>query len=363
MIIPELPDYLTRLGGAEYKGLIISLFTLTAGFSRPFSGKLTDKIGRIPVMVFGSIAAAISSLMYPLVSGIAGFFLIRLFHGLSTGFKPTGTAAYIADIIPKDRRGEALGLLGVFLSLGMSAGNAIGSPIAKHLGINSMFMISSFFGILSVLVLFRMKESLAEREKFRFSLLKMHLNEVFEPNIFLPAIIMVFTVISYGIILTIIPDFSVHLGLENKGIFFAYFTLSSILVRVFAGKASDRYGRLVVLRLSIIMLLIAMILLGFTKSYWMLVLSAVFFGQASGMSSPTIFAWTIDLAKDEHRGRAMSTLYISLELGVGLGALYSGWTYGNDFNNFPFTFWSGAFFALLAIIILSIWGHKPKPFV
>ena len=53
MIIPELPDYLTSLGGEEYKGLIISMFTLSAGLSRPFSGKLADTIGRIPVMVFG----------------------------------------------------------------------------------------------------------------------------------------------------------------------------------------------------------------------------------------------------------------------------------------------------------------------
>ncbi|HMQ62313.1 MAG TPA: hypothetical protein PKE06_16675, partial [Flavilitoribacter sp.] len=46
MLIPELPAYLTSLGGAEYKGLIIALFTVTAGISRPFSGRLTDTVGR-----------------------------------------------------------------------------------------------------------------------------------------------------------------------------------------------------------------------------------------------------------------------------------------------------------------------------
>ncbi len=50
MLIPELPSYLSNLGGSEYKGLIIALFTLTAGLSRPFSGKLTDTIGRKPVL-------------------------------------------------------------------------------------------------------------------------------------------------------------------------------------------------------------------------------------------------------------------------------------------------------------------------
>ena len=60
MLIPELPAYLSAMGGASYKGLIIALFTLTAGFSRPFSGKLTDTIGRVPVMAVGSIVCFLS---------------------------------------------------------------------------------------------------------------------------------------------------------------------------------------------------------------------------------------------------------------------------------------------------------------
>ena len=52
MIIPELPAFLTSLGGEDYKGLIIALFTLTAGISRPFSGKLADTIGRVPIILF-----------------------------------------------------------------------------------------------------------------------------------------------------------------------------------------------------------------------------------------------------------------------------------------------------------------------
>src|SRR5690606_26392454 len=59
MIIPELPNYLSSLGGGEHKGLIIALFTLTAGISRPFSGKLTDQWGRVPVMAVGSIVCVL----------------------------------------------------------------------------------------------------------------------------------------------------------------------------------------------------------------------------------------------------------------------------------------------------------------
>jgi MFS family permease len=98
MIIPELPSYLTSIGGGEYKGLIISLFTLTAGLSRPFSGKLADKVGRKPVMIFGAGICILVSLLYPVITSVAGFLFLRFVHGFSTGFTPTGISAYVADI-------------------------------------------------------------------------------------------------------------------------------------------------------------------------------------------------------------------------------------------------------------------------
>ena len=92
MLIPELPSYLTGLGGAEYKGLIIALFTLTAGLSRPFSGKLTDTIGRKPVLIIGALVCVITGMFYPILTSVSGFLFLRLLHGFSTGFSPTAIA-------------------------------------------------------------------------------------------------------------------------------------------------------------------------------------------------------------------------------------------------------------------------------
>src|SRR5215207_1400988 len=126
MLIPELPAYLSSLGGTAYKGYIIALFTLTAGLSRPFSGRLTDTIGRVPVMAIGSIVCFVCGFLYPLFATVSGFLLLRLFHGFSTGFKPTATSAYIADIIPSNRWGEAMGIHGLCFSTGLAIGPAIG---------------------------------------------------------------------------------------------------------------------------------------------------------------------------------------------------------------------------------------------
>ncbi len=352
MIIPELPSYLSSLGGEDYKGLIIALFTLSAGLSRPFSGKLADKIGRIPVMVFGAVVCIIASLAYPIVTSVAGFLFLRFVHGFSTGFTPTGTSAYVADIVPFNRRGEAMGIQSLFGSLGMAAGPATGGYIGSIWGIQPLFYTSAFTAILSILILIRLKETIAKPEKFHLSLLKLKRDEVIEKRVLAPSLVLFLTVFSFGAVLTIIPDFSEHLGILNKGLFFAVFTLSSLGIRIIAGRASDKYGRIPVMLLACLSMGIAMFLIGFAESKAMFLFGAVIFGCSVGMNSPTISAWTIDLSLDKFRGRALATMYIAMESGIGVGALVSGFVYDNKSANFPLVFSIAGVFSLIAFVIV-----------
>lgn len=360
MIIPELPAYLTSLGGEEYKGLIISLFTLTAGLSRPFSGKLADKIGRIPVMVFGAAVCFIVSLMYPLISSVAGFLLLRFIHGFSTGFTPTGTSAFVADIVPFNKRGEAMGIQSLFGSLGMAAGPALGGLIAANYGINPLFYTSAATAIASILIILRLKESVPVKEKLNLSHFKLKRHEIIEKRVWMPSSVLFLAVFSFGIVLTIIPDYSEFLGIKNKGLFFAVFTLSSLGIRIIAGKASDRYGRIPVLQVSTISMALAMLLIALSSTSTQLLLAGIVFGASVGMNSPTIAAWTIDLSLDQYRGRALATMYIALEAGIGIGAISSGFLFANKAANFPLVFLSGAISALLAFVLLLFISRKRK---
>ncbi len=329
MMIPELPSYLTSLGGAEHKGLIIALFTITAGLSRPFSGKLADAVGRLPVMYVGTFACVICSLLYPQLAFVSGFLVLRFFHGFSTGFKPTGTAAYVADIVPDGRRGEAMGTLGICLSLGASASPPLGSWLAKQYDINAMFYASATLAVLSMIILTNLKETLPEKQPFRFSHLKVGRQDVFDPLAIPAAIVMIFCYISYGVILTLVPDLSDHLGVENRGTFFTIFTLASVSTRLSAGKISDRLGREPVLKASAILIAIAMFTFALADSRPILYLASVLFGLGNGIFSPAINAWTVDLGDPVRKGRALATMYISLEIAIGAGALVAGWFAGH----------------------------------
>lgn len=330
MMIPELPDYLTRLGGREYVGLIIALFTLTAGVSRPFSGKITDTVGRVPVMAFGSIICFFCGFLYPYLITVWGFLTLRLIHGFSTGTKPTATSAYVADVVPATRRGEAMGMLGLFTAMGMSLGPAIGSWLADDYSMNVMFWTSSAFALLSIAILLRMPETLVNKQPFRFGLLRLKKEEIFDKQAIPPFIVLLLQSFSSGTILTVISSVSSSLGIANKGLFFTVYTIASLAVRLLFSKSSDRYGRVPVLFISTSVLALSMVFLVLTDPsdknaliwFWS---SAILYGMSWGMNSPTVQAWTADLSDERTRGRAMATMYIALEAGIGLGAIASGW--------------------------------------
>ena len=356
LLLPELPDHLTRLGGGEYKGFIIALFTLTAAISRPFSGKLADTVGRIPVMVFGSLVCFVCGFFYPWALTVTGFLGLRLLHGFSTGFKPTGTAAFIADIVPVDRRGEAMGLLGVTGALGMAFGPAFGSWVAVHFSLNTMFYCSSATALLSLVVQGSLTETLplAQRERFSFSLLKLRWNEVLEPRVLAPAVVTALCLFPFGAVLTVIPDQSRLLGLtgSDKGLFYICYTVASLAVRLIAGKASDTHGRVPVLRISAGILAVGLALLVWSPSVLWFLAAAVVFGIGTGLNSPTLYAWTIDLSHPERRGRAVATMYIALEIGIGLGALLAGWIFANQPNRLPYVHGLSLFCVIIAVVYL-----------
>ncbi len=352
MLIPELPGYLTSLGGAEYKGLIISLFTLTAMLSRPFSGKLADKIGRVPVMMFGAAVCFICSLFYPIASTVFGFLLLRLVHGFSTGFTPTGAAAYLSDIIPVTKRGEAMGIVGTAGTLGMAGGPAIGGALANNFGLDAMFYCSSGFALISIISVMSIKETLTAKQKFSMAVFQVKRADIFEPRVLAPCLVMALTAYAYGAMFTVIPDFGSFVGIKNKGLLFTFLTVASLVVRLLAGKASDRYGRVIVLKLSTILMMVSMMVVGFAKDATVLIIGVSLYGLAQGSTSPTLLAWATDLSDEQHRGRGIGSLYIFMEFGIGIGALLSGFIYGNQSSHFFITFITCGALCLLAFVYL-----------
>ncbi|MBP0904076.1 MFS transporter [Mariniflexile gromovii] len=352
MLIPELPSYLESLGGKQYIGLIISLFTLTSSISRPFSGKLTDTIGRKPVMLIGIAVCIVCGFLYPILTSVYGFLLLRLLHGFSTGFSPTAFAAFLTDIIPSNRWGEALGIQSLFFSSGLALGPALGSLIKQHHTYNFLFYSTSFISLLSVLCIINLKEPLVDKNNFKISLLRINLKDIIDVKVIYPAIITFISYLSFGIVLTLIPLFSLSLGIMNKSLFFIVFTLASLLVRFVAGKLSDKFSRHLIIILGLIFLSTSFLVIGFYHTKSGLVVAACIYGIAIGMLAPTLNAWTVDLCNPKEKGKAIATMFIALEIGIGIGAIGSGWYFQKGITEISIIFYTYAIIVFSSLVYM-----------
>ena len=148
------------------------------------------------------------------------------------------------------------------------------------------------------------------------------------------------------------PDLSDRLQIGNRGIYFTLFTLASICTRFFAGKIADRVGRVPVIKASIFIIILSMLLFSHAVNPMMFYLGSIAFGFGVGIFFPALTAWTIDLGDEQRRGRALATMYISLEIAIGSGALISGSLVGNHVERLPVMFYFSAFMCILGLVYL-----------
>ena len=360
LILPEMNGFISGLGGSEVKGSIIFLFSVAAGVSRPFAGRLADLIGRKRSVFIGLGIAIAASISYAWVGALSIFFVLRFAHGLSAGFAPTGATALLTDILPPGRKGAAMGLWGTFISLGIGVGQALGSYIFERSNFDTLFMTSAAFGILALLLLSPIKETLPEQQAFQWRQLLIKWEDVVEPSVKPAALIMLLTAISSGLIFVLTPDYSTYLGIANKGYFFGIYVLSTIGIRLVFSSLSDRIGRRETMIIGCSLLVLSMVLLGYADDVWSYSFAAAIFGLATGISSPTLFAWTADLSLAHRRGTGSGTLFIALEIGILIGSGLTFLFYKNTIESARHCLFIAAGFGVIALLILLVQIRSAK---
>jgi MFS family permease len=133
--------------------------------------------------------------------------------------------------------------------------------------------------------------------------------------------------------------------------------ISTILIRLFASSLSDKIGRRKTLIIGLSFMVLSMSLIGFSKDWIQYTIGSIVFGISTGISSPTLFAWTADLSSSERRGVGAGTIFIALEIGIMVGSFSTLMTYDSTLGAVMPTFLFGAGFAVLAILFL-IWHLK-----
>jgi MFS family permease len=172
-VLPPFVFVATNLGASEMlAGFIISSFAMGQFLATPVWGKLSDRYGRKPILVFSMLGSGLAYLLMAAADAWGSLWLLlagRFMTGLMAGNFAAATA-YVTDVTPPEKRAQGMGLVGGAVSLGFMAGPAAGGLLsgdtaasASLYGPSLMAATLSFLTMLAIIVF--LKESLPPEQR------------------------------------------------------------------------------------------------------------------------------------------------------------------------------------------------------
>ena len=154
IVLPLLPSYAAAFQvGDTGVGVLVASFSLMQFLLAPWWGRLSDRIGRRPVLLVGLAGSAISYLVFGLAGSFWLLLLSRLVAG-AMGATVNVAQAYLADVTPADRRAGAMGTLGAAFGLGFVVGPALGG-LSSHWGSAAPGLVASALTGLNLVLAWR----------------------------------------------------------------------------------------------------------------------------------------------------------------------------------------------------------------
>lgn len=359
ILIPILPTFASKnLNISDFGiGAIVAIYSLIQFFFNPILGRLSDRIGRRPVILVTQLLTASSYLMFSFSNSFMILFLSRMIAGF--GGSNIGVAqAYIADITSKEERSKGMGIIGAAFGLGFVFGPLIGALLSKY-GYHVAGYGSATFTMLAfTFALFMLPESnLNKKSDSKISLRLFDLSYtkkvIAHPSI--GFLIILFFIIIFSMA-NIYGTFAIlgykvyHFSDQQTGMLFGISGIIGALIqgglmRLLSNKFSYRN---LVLAGSLCMM-IGLGFLPYGNNFLGVAIVISILSVGTGILQPTILSMISRYSPEHEQGAILGINQSFSAFARVLGPLWGGFAY--DFFGYQFPFLTGAAFTLITFLL------------
>ncbi len=337
---PVLPLFALYLGaGPEVIGFIVGISTVTGIFFKLPSGALSDVIGRRKTMLTGLFVFAIMPFTYLMVKDYYTLIIVRFLHGLATSIYGPVSMAIVADIA-KGKKGEMLSWFSSVTIIGNLLGAPVGGFILHSISGNTSaanfytaYLVSGFSGLMSLILAFGLlkeKETVEKGAGIKESTLRFisGIKEVIsDKRIVITSNMEGLQNMAMGALEAFLPIYAVTIAGLNEfqaGLLWGIQILVIIISKPVMGKISDRYGRKPIIISGMILCALSFGIIPLLKDFYLLVITAMFFGLGEAFVTSSTAALVADMCKEKNFGTAMGTFGTIFDVGHASGPILSG---------------------------------------
>ncbi len=310
LLIPA-SAYLGGLGFDQGQiGLVMGAFNVASLASMLLIGRVIARLGHGPVLAMASVAIALGALTFGLADALPMFAAGRALQGLGLGALLVAAGAYVVEISPPARLGEALGISGILTLTAQAAGPSLADALHRAASWSAVFWTAAVVGVLAILPALRLSPVTSAQATGRAALRRAWAALLATAGAGL----------GYGAIWTFLADYARRLGGVSVAWFFAPYVVGAVFSRVALGGLADRRGRAPVSALALIGHVGAFALLAMARGPLHLVLVGVVYGVCHGLYYPAMQALVVERA-----GGTRRTAVAAAVLAYGLGIVAAAW--------------------------------------
>lgn len=343
LVVPIMPTYMNELHiNGSIVGLLVAAFSLTQLLFSPFTGRLSDSLGRKKIIVAGMVVFAVSEWLFGAVSAPVLLFAARMLGGIGAALIMPAVMAYAADVTADEERAKGMGFINAAITTGFIIGPGIGGYIAEF-GIRVPFYSAAVAGaIAAVITLLVLPESRTEKQRAetqanpaqKQSLFTQLLNSGREPY-FLNLIIvfvLAFGLANYETVFGLFVDHKFGFTPKDIAFIITFGSISGAVVQVTVfGWILNRFGEKRVISFCLLMSGLFVALTLFVSHYWLIVAVTFIVFLSIDILRPAVGTQLSKMAGDQQGYVAgLNSAYTSL--GNIAGPVVAGFLFDFDVN-------------------------------
>lgn len=368
VVIPIIPILSKNFGATPIQtGLLLSVYSAMQFLFSPFWGRLSDRIGRRPVLLFCLVCEGLSYILFAWARTLEWLFVARVLAGFF-GASISTASAYISDITPKHERTKGMALIGVAFGLGFVVGPALGGGLATwghsinpepHFDTSFAFVWVAALCFLNFMFGLKfLKESLSERsesaeKKKRFSVMWNFLKLKTVGS--LMTVFMFSSLAMSGMEATLILFMGEKFQWDVKQVSFGFAYIGVIIVLTqgfIVRRLLPVWGERKVLRLGLLLLALGITGIAIASSIPAMAVTMTLLSIGNGLSNPSTLGSISLLVDSKEQGAALGVTQSMASLGRILGPVIGGALYGSIAITAPF--WVSGILAFLGLMIVLI---------
>ena len=364
IIIPLLPFYAETFGARAFTVAMLSTsFSLMQFIFAPIWGRLSDRIGRRPIIVFGLLGSCLSYLAFGLATSLTSLFAARIFAGIAGANIPTAQAV-VADVTTPENRAKGMGMIGAAFGMGFIFGPAIGGFLSRYGYAAPAFFASALSLANFTAAWFLLPETLKPEHRAiervgRMDALRAALARPHLPLLLLIGFLVVASFSGFENTFALFAEQKYDFHASTIGYIFAFIGIILVIVQGFlVGKTVKTLGEHHIVPISLAIVAIGLLMIPGVHSIPALLVANGVLAIGMGFNNPSLMSLISRYTAAEDQGGVLGLTQSLNSLARIVGPMWAGFAFDHIGIGAPYVSSAAVMGIACALAVTALWRSR-----